>query len=129
MADVKESALTQKSDCKWVRALDANGNSIRISKEDLASVVGGLFSSGKMWSFPSKDNTTLDDCNNARDGVYRNFPSTKNMPREFSSNEGAVIVARPVNNLISVQECYFQNGDFYTRVEWGTGLWSSWIKH
>ena len=90
--------------------------------------VGGLFSSGKMWSFPSKDNTTLDDCNNARNGVYRNFPSTKNMPREFSPNEGAVIVARPVNNLISVQECYFQNGDFYTRVEWGTGLWSSWIK-
>lgn len=42
MADIKESAMTQKSDCKWVRALDANGNSIRISKEDLASVVGGL---------------------------------------------------------------------------------------
>ena len=42
MADVKESAMTQKSDCKWVRALDANGNSIRISKEDLAAVVGEL---------------------------------------------------------------------------------------
>lgn len=42
MADVKESALTQQSDCKWVRALDSNGNSIKISKEDLASVVGGL---------------------------------------------------------------------------------------
>lgn len=42
MADVKESALRTGSDCKWVRALDANGNSIRISKEDLASVVGRL---------------------------------------------------------------------------------------
>lgn len=42
MADMKESALTQQSDCKWVRALDSNGNSILISKEDLASVVGGL---------------------------------------------------------------------------------------
>ena len=42
MADLKESAMTQQSDCKWVRALDANGNSIRISKEDLAAVVGGL---------------------------------------------------------------------------------------
>lgn len=42
MADVKESAMTQKSDCEWVRALDANGNSIRISKQDLASVVGEL---------------------------------------------------------------------------------------
>ena len=42
MADLRESALTQQSDCKWVRALDANGNSIRISKEDLAEVLGGL---------------------------------------------------------------------------------------
>lgn len=43
MADKQESALTQQSDCKWVRALDSNGNSILISKEDLASVVGELF--------------------------------------------------------------------------------------
>ena len=42
MADVKESAMSTASDCKWVRALDANGNSIRISKEDHARVVGGL---------------------------------------------------------------------------------------
>ena len=42
MADKQESALTQQSDCKWVRALDSNGNSILISKEDLAAVVGGL---------------------------------------------------------------------------------------
>lgn len=39
---MKESALTQQSDCQWVRALDSNGNSILISKEDLASVVGEL---------------------------------------------------------------------------------------
>ena len=45
MADVKESAMAQKNDCKWVRALDSNGNSILISKEDLASVVGE-----KKWS-------------------------------------------------------------------------------
>lgn len=45
MADMKESALTQQSDCKWVRALDSNGNSILISKEDLAAVVGGLLPS------------------------------------------------------------------------------------
>lgn len=46
MADMKESALTQQSDCKWVRALDSNGNSILISKEDLAAVVGGLLPQG-----------------------------------------------------------------------------------
>lgn len=64
MADLKESALSAQSDCKWVRALDANGNSIRISKEDLAEVLGeliGLVSSAKsglahqyMYSISSK---------------------------------------------------------------------------
>lgn len=42
---MKESALTQQSDCKWVRALDSNGNSILISKEDLASVCGRTYRS------------------------------------------------------------------------------------
>lgn len=42
MADQFENQLPQKSDAKWVRALDASGNPILISKEDLASVVGKL---------------------------------------------------------------------------------------
>ena len=42
MADQFENQLPQNSDAKWVRALDASGNPILISKEDLASVVGGL---------------------------------------------------------------------------------------
>ena len=60
MGDVKESALTQKSDCKWVRALDANGNSIQISKADLVSVLEGLL--------------PIDGINNrAEDGVFIMF--------------------------------------------------------
>lgn len=42
MADIKENEMSTASDCAYVRALDSNGNSIRISKSDLASVVGGL---------------------------------------------------------------------------------------
>lgn len=51
MADKQESALTQQSDCKWVRALDSNGNSILISREDLASVVGELLDTQKLYPF------------------------------------------------------------------------------
>lgn len=42
MATIKEEVMTVKDDCQYVRALDANGNSIRISKEDLAKVLGEL---------------------------------------------------------------------------------------
>ncbi|MBC5612890.1 hypothetical protein [Bacteroides hominis] len=35
MADRIESELIYSKNCKWVRAIDSNGNSINISKEDL----------------------------------------------------------------------------------------------
>ena len=37
-----ESALPQKKEINYVRALDKNGNPILINKEDLAQVVGEL---------------------------------------------------------------------------------------
>lgn len=43
MASIKEEVMTVKDDCQYVRALDANGNSIRISKEDLAKVSGRTY--------------------------------------------------------------------------------------
>ena len=70
MADVKESAMSTASDCKWVRALDANGNSIRISKEDHARAVGGLLSSQKL--YPFMDRGDVSDFNQATDaGTYK----------------------------------------------------------
>lgn len=42
MSDKREDQLTTVSDMAYVRAIDSNGNSIRISKADLASVVAGL---------------------------------------------------------------------------------------
>lgn len=84
MADVKESALTQQSDCKWVRALDANGNSIRISKEDLASAVGGLLpvanwnETGMMQSNVRQSKVTkqlnqIDECVTVLDNPSKTF--------------------------------------------------------
>jgi len=35
MADRQERELIFSGNCKWVRAIDSNGNSINISKEDL----------------------------------------------------------------------------------------------
>lgn len=64
-SDTYEDELDIKTDLTWARALDANGNPILISKESLASVVGGLlnvdgvrndfngnFSDFKKWDIP-----------------------------------------------------------------------------
>lgn len=39
MADKPEMELGLASDCAWVRALDASGNSIRIAKADMAELI------------------------------------------------------------------------------------------
>ncbi len=41
MADKKEQELTVTNDCEWIRGLDTNGNSIKINKTDLASILKG----------------------------------------------------------------------------------------
>ncbi len=72
MADQFENQLPQKSDAKWVRALDASGNPILISKEDLASVVGGLLGINDSWfRLRRVIGTTEEDLNNANQtGMY-----------------------------------------------------------
>ena len=92
--------------------------------------MGGLFSNYKLWRFPSKNNTTDGelDLNNMRDGIYRNFPKRLNMPREYTSDEGAIIVGFPVNDLMCLQFCIFHNKELYVRSEWGKGSWSRWKK-
>lgn len=42
MADKKLNQVTTKNDANYIYAEDSNGNTIKISKADLASVVGGL---------------------------------------------------------------------------------------
>ena len=60
MADRKENELTKANNFEYVRALDSNGNSIKISKSDLVSVLEGLL--------------PIDDINNrAEDGVFIMF--------------------------------------------------------
>lgn len=72
MADQFENQLPQKSDAKWVRALDASGNPILISKEDLASVVGGLLEINNSWfRLRRVIGATEEDLNNANQtGMY-----------------------------------------------------------
>lgn len=41
--DKAESSLTAVSDIAYLRGIDSSGNSVRISKADLASVLGGIY--------------------------------------------------------------------------------------
>lgn len=131
MADMKESALTQQSDCKWVRALDSNGNSILISKEDLASVVGeliGLATSNnnglvsKDWCFPKGGVVTPDqNIDNLEAGIYSVGAGNTNVP---GSTTGVLFVDINLAYNYRIQRFYDTKGNKLVRIN--SGSWSTW---
>lgn len=112
MSDVKESALTQQSDCKWVRALDANGNSIRISKEDLASVVGELLSSKKLYPYMNRGKV-VDFNSSTTPGMYFIEDTNKSLEGNPGITYGTleVYAATFGNTTIVTQVAYEQYED------------------
>ena len=124
MSDVKESALTQQSDCKWVRALDANGNSIRISKEDLASVVGGLLSSLKLYPFMFRGD--CNDFNDATDNGYYQVSSssTPSLPKGAYGYGTLVVIGSEFQIQLYIPDTY---GKIYKRNKYKDS-WKNWFE-
>ena len=107
--DAYENELSEQTDLKWARALDASGNPILISKESLASVVGGLLrnkefalSIGSLWDYGKSG-----DLNGSTDtGLYvGEFEKTDNIPARdtllvvvFANDNYAIQIAYALNS-------------------------------
>ena len=128
MADQFENQLPQKSDAKWVRALDASGNPILISKEDLASVVGGLIGISLVLktkggiNIPSRDST--DPMNEiTENGIYTIIPA--------NDTYGTLIVFQSFGGAGGIVQFYahpFGNGIYRFRIKTSNkeNEWSEW---
>lgn len=128
MADQFENQLPQRSDAKWVRALDASGNPILISKEDLASVVGGLIGISLVLktkggiNIPSRDST--DPMNEiTENGIYTIIPA--------NDTYGTLIVFQSFGGAGGIVQFYahpFGNGIYRFRIKTSNNKneWSEW---
>lgn len=125
--DVYENELPTVTDAANVRVLQSSGDAAQMTMKSLASKLGGLFTSLKLWRLPEADNSSsFGDANELiSGGIYRNYPSDINMPSINSNNNGILIVL-PVNNIMVLQVCYYNIGKLYIRLKWGTN-WSSWM--
>ena len=132
MADQFENQLTQKSDAKWVRALDASGNPILISKEDLASVVGGLIPTASpnqrglhpSAKFQQSDNNAVNEINNI------NILSTDIYYGDLTGDGAKIYIIKtyPASPAYMYQEaiCMYPLTRYWrAKVD---GAWRSWIK-
>mgnify|MGYP000569841543 FL=1 len=132
MADQFENQLPQKSDAKWVRALDASGNPILISKEDLASVVGGLIPTASpnqrglhpSAKFQQSDNNAVNEINNI------NILSTDIYYGDLTGDGAKIYIIKtyPASPAYMYQEaiCMYPLTRYWrAKVD---GTWRSWIK-
>lgn len=124
MASIKEEVMTVKDDCQYVRALDANGNSIRISKEDLAKVLGELIMvQGRLPNETDWDTLT-------KTGMY--YVSGYNTSYVNSPTGaylyGILLVFNPVT--LGVMQVYSPDNEnypyIYVRVK--NNGWNNWVK-
>lgn len=83
--DAYENELTEQTDLKWARALDASGNPILISKESLASVVGGLMKDKGLYPYMNRGEYKGNILDISKSGYYMYSTPLENKPNGFSS--------------------------------------------
>lgn len=93
--DAYENELPEQTDLKWARALDASGNPILISKESLASVVGGLLETDKTLKSSYNINNSVD-LKTLGAGIYSYFADAS-IPSDMpsGSSSGVLVVFKP----------------------------------
>lgn len=101
-----ESALPQKKEINYVRALDKDGNPILISKEDLAQVVGELLDGGAIKQKRS----------NLKDADQYTTPGTY-----FVNLWGEVWQNMPTNDCFGLFEVRSYDGYITQRLSAGNG--------
>ena len=123
--DVYEDQLAIKSDAPFIRGLDAAGNPIRISKADLATVVGGLIT--HPFAYRKVVNISIDANNITSTGFYAVYCWEEDIAsKHYPIQIGHLIVFQDSQGGSVSQIAISSEGNAYTRMRWGVGRWSDW---
>ena len=123
-----ESALPQKKEINYVRALDKDRNPILICKEDLAQVVGELINKyTPLKSWAELDNLKWD--NAPKGNVYTVSWLPDYDSEQHPANVGCVEVVR-MGGGVTAQILYADNLKMYIRTILGTeeARWTAWTQ-
>lgn len=123
-----ESALPQKKEINYVRALDKDRNPILICKEDLAQVVGELINKyTPLKSWAELDNLKWD--NAPKGNVYTVSWLPDYDSEQHPANVGCVEVVR-MGGGVTAQILYAENLKMYIRTILGTeeARWTAWTQ-
>lgn len=114
--DRAETSLTAVSDIAYIRGIDGSGNSVRISKADLANVLGGL-------TFKNVLDAGVDIKQVAR-GIY----GVNGQLIDAPSGTGASMLVVAVVGFIRLEVIFNRiGGHVYFRFKWGDAGYESWM--
>lgn len=124
MADKKLSSVSAVSDMNYVYAETSSGETVKISKADLASVVAGLIGFNLSQLFIPRTglstNSNLDNVTTV--GMYRISGGATNSP----VTNGFLLVF--FQNSTCLQFCVSSTAsELYMRIKWTTS-WFDWVK-
>lgn len=122
-----ESALPQKKEINYVRALDKNGNPILISKEDLAQVVGELMEKYvNLETFKDFDDKLFSAQNMTT--IYTFADLTDYDPKIHPFTRGCLEVFRYGNHSTLQRVTDYKGKIFVRAINAGSSTWSQWVQ-
>lgn len=122
-----ESALPQKKEINYVRALDKDGNPILISKEDLAQVVGELMEKYvNLETFKDFDDKLFSAQNMTT--IYTFADLTDYDPKIHPFTRGCLEVFRYGNHSTLQRVTDYKGKIFVRAINAGSSTWSQWVQ-
>lgn len=125
--DRAETSLTAVSDIAYIRGIDSSGNSVRISKADLASVLGGQINEIRVTNLGY--GSDFNNCTvKAKHISFYVVPSGAANKPEESWVDGYVIAFGWTNDMYFTQFALGKTGLYYRNHSKSSGFDESWIK-
>lgn len=122
-----ESALPQKKEINYVRALDKEGNPILISKDDLAQVVGELMEKYvNLETFKDFDDKLFSAQNMTT--IYTFADLTDYDPKIHPFTRGCLEVFRYGNHSTLQRVTDYKGKIFVRAINAGSSTWSQWVQ-
>ena len=122
-----ESALPQKKEINYVRALDKEGNPILINKDDLAQVVGELMEKYvNLETFKDFDDKLFSAQNMTT--IYTFADLTDYDPKIHPFTRGCLEVFRYGNHSTLQRVTDYKGKIFVRAINAGSSTWSQWVQ-
>jgi hypothetical protein len=117
MADFKEIDFNSANNCSWIRAIDENGNSIKISKDDFMKLFTEISLAFKISAFPYAGSNIVGN-HDGYDSGYGWYNNNASGSDEFAPGGSAGVFIRFKANVTPITFFMVTFGAYIGQLWW-----------